>query len=430
MIHAYRLHGKNIILDVHSGSVHVVDSAAYEAITRWGSFDFAGMEDLREEIQALIAQKKLFAPPPDIPVKKSGSLKAMCLHVAHTCNLTCDYCFAGAGRYHGDEALMPLDTGKRALDFLLANAGGHKHLDVDFFGGEPLLNWPVVRALVAYARAREPETGKRFRFTLTTNGLLLDDEITDLCNREMHNVVLSLDGRREVHDRLRKTVGGQGSYDIVVPKFQRFVRRRGGRSYYIRGTFTHANPDFTRDLYHMAGLGFRALSMEPVVCAPESPHALTPADLRTVEREYEALALEMAPRQGTPEAFSFYHYHLDLQHGPCIHKRAAGCGVGTEYVAVTPGGALYPCHQFVGEERFLLGDVWQGFTRPDTRAEFAACHLFSKPACRECWAMYYCAGGCPANAYHASGSIQGVHEDGCTLFRKRMECAIWLGVRG
>ena len=430
MIHAYQLHGRHIIIDVHSGSVHVVDSAACEAVVKYPAFDFTGAEDLRDEIQALVNQKKLFAPALEIPVKKSGNLKAMCLHVAHTCNLTCDYCFAQAGRYHGAAALMPLETGKRAIDFLAANAGGHRNLDVDFFGGEPLMNWPVVKALAAYARGLEHETGKRFRFTLTTNGLLLDDEVTAFCNREMQNVVLSLDGRREVHDRLRRTVDGRGSYDIVVPKFQKFVRQRGNRGCYIRGTFTHANPDFTRDLYHMADLGFQALSMEPVVCGPESPHALTKDDLQIVKQAYEALALEMARRRGAPDAFSFYHFNLDLARGPCIHKRAAGCGVGTDYVAVTPAGELYPCHQFVGEEQFRLGDVWQGITRPEIRAEFAACNLYSKPACGECWAKYYCAGGCPANAYHAGGSIHGVYEDGCELFRKRMECAIWLQTGG
>ena len=435
MIHAYQLHGDYIVADVHSGSVHIVDPVAFFAITHWDTFDEAvlrenfpdeDIEGLREEIQSLIDQKKLFAPEIAVPAKKSAALKAMCLHVAHTCNLTCDYCFAQAGRYHGAEALMPFEVGRQALDLLLANAGSHKNLEVDFFGGEPLMNWQVVKNLVAYARGREPETGKRFRFTLTTNGLLLNDEVTEFCNREMSNVVLSLDGRREVHDRLRKTVNGQGSYDVIVPKFQRFVQARGKGNYYIRGTFTGANPDFTNDLYHMADLGFKDLSMEPVVCGENSPHALTRVGLNTVLREYEALALEMARRKGGTNEFSFYHYNLDLAHGPCIHKRVAGCGVGTEYVAVTPAGDLYPCHQFVGEEQFCMGNVREGITRTDLRAEFAACTLHSKTECRDCWAKYYCAGGCAANAHHASGNIQGVYEDGCELFKKRMECAIWL----
>jgi len=430
MIHAYKLHGKHIVLDIHSGAVHVVDPVAYEAITRFDTFDFSGVEGLRAEIQALIDQNKLFAPEIAVPIKKGEALKALCLHVAHTCNFTCDYCFARAGRYRGAEALMPFEVGKRALDFLLANAGAHKHLEVDFFGGEPLMNWQVVKNLVAYARAREPETGKRFRFTLTTNGLLLDGEVADFCNREMQNVVLSLDGRRHIHDKFRRTVNGHGSYDIVVPKLQAFVKKRGARNYYIRGTFTCANPDFTRDLYHMAGLGFHALSMEPVVCDDNSPHALTRSDLDIVLKEYESLALEMARRQGMAHEFSFYHFNMDLKRGPCVHKRVAGCGVGTDYLAVTPTGELYPCHQFAGEEAFRLGDVWQGIARPALRGEFAACNLYSKAECRDCWAKYYCAGGCPANAHRASGSIHGIYEAGCELFKKRMECAIWLAAAG
>jgi len=457
MIHAYTLHGKHIILDTGSGAVHVTDPVAYYAITHWPVTDselrarFPGEnpDGLTEDIEALIAAQKLFSPEIELAPMRSEAqrtltrpegaephrrCKALCLHVSHTCNLTCDYCFAQAGRYRGEEALMPFEVGRRALDYLLEHSGGHKNLEVDFFGGEPLLNWQVVKDLVRYAREKEREAGKRFRFTLTTNGVLIDDDVIAFCNREMSNAVLSLDGRREVHDHLRRTVHGRGSYDLVVPKFQKFARAHcasehsGEKNYYMRGTFTHFNPDFTRDLYHMAGLGFHSLSMEPVVCAPESEYALTPADIEKIKAEYEALALEMARRRGTPEAFSFYHYNLDLKHGPCIYKRVKGCGSGTEYMAVTPAGEFYPCHQFVGEPDFCMGSVWEGVTRPDIHAQFTACTLQTRPACRGCWAKYWCAGGCAANAYHACGNINGVYEAGCELFKKRMECAIWLAV--
>jgi len=434
MIHACELHGSHIILDVNSGSVHATDPVAFYAITHWGitraelaeKFPGEDLTGLFEDIQALIDQQKLFAPEIQLStVNCQLSIKALCLHVSHTCNLTCDYCFAGAGKYRGEEALMPYETGRRALDFLLENSGTHRNLEVDFFGGEPLMNWPVVKDLVAYARSKERVFGKRFRFTLTTNGVLVDDEVTSFANREMDNVVLSLDGRREVHDRLRRTVNHRGSYDLVVPKFQQFAKARGEKNYYIRGTFTHFNPDFTQDLYHMADLGFKSLSMEPVVCPPESEYALTPEDIEIVKQEYEKLALEMARRRGTPEEFSFYHYNIDLKHGPCLHKRVAGCGSGRDYLAVTPAGALYPCHQFVGEPEFCMGDVWRGVTRPALREAFS-CALHERPACRDCWAKYHCAGGCAANAYHASGDIRGVYEQGCGMFKKRMECAIWL----
>lgn len=416
----------------------MTDPAAYEAIGHWDDWDAAALQAkfslssadvsaLQCEIQALIDRKQLFSPALALPEKRrDGTVKALCLHVAHSCNMACDYCFAQAGRYRGPEALMPFEVGKQALLFLLAHSGKRRHLEVDFFGGEPLLNWQVVKDLVGFARSREREAGKLFRFTLTTNGLLLDDEVTAFCNREMDNVVLSLDGRPAVHDRLRRTLHGQGSYALVVPKFQEFVRRRGSRSYYIRGTFTHANPAFTKDLYHMADLGFRALSMEPVVCPADSPHALTRADLDVVLREYEALALEMHRRQGGPREFTFYHYNLDLKRGPCLYKRAAGCGSGTEYFAVTPAGKLYPCHQFVGEEAFCMGDVWRGIARENLRDDFAACTIANQAECRSCWAKYYCAGGCAANAFHAAGSMHGVYRTGCELFQKRMECAIYL----
>ncbi|MDR1465110.1 MAG: thioether cross-link-forming SCIFF peptide maturase [Oscillospiraceae bacterium] len=456
MIHAYQCNGYHIVLDIGSGAVHVTDPAAYEAIVRLDrgegcaavsaalatghGLPSAETDELLADIEMLRRRGQLFAPEAwgegadavdyaslaAAHRAKEPVVKALCLHVSHTCDLACRYCFAQAGRYHGPEALMSFGVGRQALDFLLAHAGTRRHLEVDFFGGEPLLNWDVVKRLVAYARGREAESGKRFRFTLTTNGMRLDDEVTDFCNREMSNVVLSLDGRRETHDRLRRTPADAGSYDTVVPKFQRFVERRRGGTYYMRGTFTHENPDFTRDLLHMASLGFRQLSMEPVVAAPGDPLALSPADLGVILAEYERLAAEMARRQGTAEAFSFYHFNLDLAHGPCLYKRVTGCGAGTEYLAVTPTGDFYPCHQFVGDPAFRLGNVRDGLTNPALIADFRACTLYTRPTCRDCWARLYCSGGCCANAYHASGSIRGVYEDGCTLFRKRIECAIML----
>ena len=321
---------------------------------------------------------------------------------------------------------MSFDVGKRALDFLVENSGDRRNLEVDFFGGEPLMNWQVVKDLVAYARSIEKDAGKNFRFTLTTNGVLLDDEVTDFCNREMHNVVLSLDGRKEVNDRFRVDVAGRGSYDRIVPNFQRFVAKRGDKSYYMRGTYTHYNTDFTNDLFHMADLGFTELSMEPVVCAPGDPCALTEEDFPVLCEQYEILAKDMLRRWREGKPITFYHYMVDLKHGPCIYKRVTGCGSGTEYMAVTPWGELFPCHQFVGDPKYSLGNIWDGVTNAAVQGEFRACNAYSRPDCKDCWARLYCSGGCAANSYHATGSIGGVYEYGCRLFKKRMECAIML----
>ena len=319
---------------------------------------------------------------------------------------------------------MSYEVGRQALDFLIAHSGTRHNLEVDFFGGEPLMNFEVVKQLVAYARSIEQEHGKNFRFTLTTNGMLIDDDVIDFANREMHNVVLSLDGRKEVHDRFRVDHAGHGSWERIVPKFQKLVNARGGRGYYMRGTFTHANPDFLNDIKQMLDLGFTELSMEPVVCAPDDPSALTKDDLEVVFDQYEQLAALMLERIDEGRPFTFYHYMIDLAGGPCIYKRISGCGSGTEYMAVTPWGDLYPCHQFVGEEKFKLGNVWDGVTAPDVQEQFAACNVYTKPECADCWAKLYCSGGCAANAYHATGSVNGVYSTGCELFKKRMECAI------
>ena len=453
MTHQYKLGGRNIVLDVCSGAVHVVDDAAYdmialfedhpkEEVLRTLAEKYAGdpevtADELAEcysQIEALRDAGALFTPDTfepmagDLKAKTAGVVKALCLHVAHTCNLNCSYCFASQGKYHGERAVMSFEVGKRALDFLVENSGTRRNLEVDFFGGEPLLNFDVVKQLVAYARGIEKDAKKNFRFTLTTNGMLIDDDVIDFANREMHNVVLSLDGRKEIHDRFRVDYAGRGSWDTIVPKFQKLVEARGGKNYYMRGTFTHANPDFLRDIETMLDLGFTELSMEPVVCAADDPSALTQDDLPVVLRQYEELADLMIRRRKAGKPFTFYHYMIDLTAGPCIYKRISGCGSGTEYMAVTPWGDLYPCHQFVGDEAFRLGDIWHGVTNTAVQSEFAACNVYARPDCRDCWAKLYCSGGCAANAYHATGSVRGVYKYGCELFRKRMECAILAAV--
>ena len=451
MIHSYKLGELNIVLDICSGSVHVVDDVAFDMInmyetasseeivsailSKYSETDGVTKDEILEgleQIEQLKQQGKLFTPDTFSPMagelkrKTAGVVKALCLHVAHTCNLNCSYCFASQGKYHGERDVMSFEVGKRALDFLIENSGTRHNLEVDFFGGEPLMNWQVVKDLVAYARLREKETGKNFRFTLTTNGVLIDDDVIDFANREMSNVVLSLDGRREIHDRFRVDYMGNGSFDKIVPKFQRLVEARGHKNYYMRGTFTHANPDFLKDIETMLDLGFTELSMEPVVCASDDPSALTKEDKEIVMEQYERLAELMLKKHREDKPFTFYHYMIDLKGGPCVYKRVSGCGSGTEYMAVTPWGDLYPCHQFVGEEEYLLGNVFDGVTNKKMQDKFASCNVYTRPECADCWAKLYCSGGCAANAYHATGDITGVYKDGCDLFRKRMECAIML----
>ena len=453
MIHQYKLGGYNIVLDVCSGSVHAVDELAYDIIAmfesesrdtiirelteKYRTAEGVTAEEVGEcydQIAQLKAADKLFAPDTfqpmagELKARTSGVIKALCLHIAHTCNLNCSYCFASQGKYHGDRALMSYEVGKRALDFLIENSGSRHNLEVDFFGGEPLMNFDVVKQLVAYARSIEKQHNKHFRFTLTTNGVLIDDDVIDFANREMSNVVLSLDGRKEVHDRYRVDYAGNGSWEKIVPKFQKLVAARDGKNYYMRGTFTHANPDFLEDIKTMLELGFSELSMEPVVTAADDPSALTEADRAVVMEQYEKLAELMLQRDKEGKPFTFYHYMIDLKGGPCIYKRISGCGSGTEYMAVTPWGDLYPCHQFVGDEKFRLGDIWHGVDNHAIQDEFASCNVYAHEECRDCWARLYCSGGCAANAYHATGSVRGVYEAGCELFRKRMECAIMVAV--
>ena len=451
MVHQYKLNGYNIVLDTCSGSVHVVDEVAYDIIAMYKEKDTGEIVkyitetykneeiteqdvlDCIEDVKSLEDAGKLYTPDTYEGMafdfkNRNTVIKALCLHVAHTCNLNCAYCFASQGKYHGERALMSFEVGKRALDFLIENSGTRHNLEVDFFGGEPLMNWVVVKELVSYARVQEKIHNKNFRFTLTTNGVLVDDDVIDFCNKEMSNVVLSLDGRQEVHDRLRVDYMGRGSYDLIVPKFQEFVKKRGGKNYYMRGTFTHNNIDFTNDIFHMADLGFTELSMEPVVCSPEDASALTEEDLPILFDQYEILAKEMINRKKEGRPFTFYHYMLDLTHGPCIYKRISGCGSGTEYMAVTPTGDLYPCHQFVGDNKYLLGNIWDGVTNKEVQNEFKLCNAYARPECNDCWAKLYCSGGCAANSYHASGKITGIYEYGCELFKKRIECAVMIQV--
>ena len=453
MIHQYQLGGYNIVLDICSGSVHAVDELAYDVIAlfeteprdaiikklweKYQGTDGVTPDEIGEcydQIVQLKAAGKLFTEDSFAPMagelkaRTSGVIKALCLHIAHTCNLNCSYCFASQGKYHGDRALMSFEVGKRALDFLVEHSGSRHNLEVDFFGGEPLMNFDVVKQLVAYARSIEKEKDKHFRFTLTTNGVLIDDDVIDFVNREMSNVVLSLDGRKEVHDRYRVDYAGNGSWEKIVPKFQKLVAAREGKNYYMRGTFTHANPDFLEDIKTMLDLGFSELSMEPVVAAAGDPAALTESDKAVVMEQYEKLAEMMLQRDKEGNPFTFYHYMIDLKGGPCIYKRISGCGSGTEYMAVTPWGDLYPCHQFVGEEKFKLGDIWNGVSNHAIQEEFASCNVYAREECRDCWARLYCSGGCAANAYHATGSVRGVYQQGCDLFRKRIECAVMVAV--
>jgi len=437
----------NIILDIASGSIHNVDDVAFDVISMYeqSSLDEIiklvkmkypkltddEINELFSEIEQLKSSGKLFADDafaPSAAINQKVTIKALCMNVAHVCNMRCAYCFAGRGEYGGGDELMSLDVGKRAIDFLVENSDGRRNLDVDFFGGEPLLNWEVVKAIVAYAREIEKVKGKNFRFTFTTNGLMLDDEVMSFLNQEIHNVVLSLDGRPEVNDFYRVKADGSGSYAEIVDKYKKIVEVRKGKGYYIRGTITRKNLDFVNDILHLADLGFKEISLEPVVAKPGEEYGLTMDDLPDLSRQYEILATEMLRREKQKRGFSFYHFNLDLTGGPCIHKRIAGCGVGTEYLAVTPSGSLYPCHQFVGEEKFVIGNIWQGITNNELRSEFSGWDIYSRAKCKDCWAKMYCAGGCAANAYNDVGSIGAVYELGCEIFKKRLECAIMLKI--
>ncbi len=454
MIHQYKNNGYNIVMDVNSGSVHVVDDVVYELIplaerlVGQGITDQASlcraareeghlscpageMEEAAEEILALYREGSLFTE--DIYEgyigdfkKRQTVVKALCLHIAHDCNLACQYCFAQEGEYHGRRALMSFEVGKKALDFLVAHSGNRVNLEVDFFGGEPLMNWQVVKELVAYGRSLEEPYHKKFRFTLTTNGVLLDGEVLEFANREMSNLVLSIDGRRQVHDRMRPFRGGQGSYDLIVPKFLEAAKSRGQMNYYVRGTFTRNNLDFSEDVRHLADLGFEQISVEPVVADPKEPYALQEEDIPRLLEEYDKLAADLLKRHREGKPVNFFHFMIDLQGGPCVAKRLSGCGSGTEYLAVTPWGDLYPCHQFVGNEAFLLGNVEEGIVRQDLVDAFKCCNVYAKEKCRNCFAKFYCSGGCAANSYNCHGNINDAYDLGCELEKKRVECAVMI----
>ena len=444
MVHQYKNNGYDIVLDVNSGAIHVVDDVTYDVIALYEGhtreeivnslrerYPETEVEEALDEVQMLVDNEELFTKDTyenyimDFK-KRPTVVKALCLHIAHDCNLACQYCFAEEGEYHGRRALMSFEVGKKALDFLIANSGNRRNLEVDFFGGEPLMNWQVVKDLVAYGREQEKLHDKKFRFTLTTNGVLLNDEVMEFCNREMGNVVLSIDGRKEVHDKMRPFRKGAGSYDLIVPKFQQFAESRHQDKYYVRGTFTHYNLDFSEDVLHLADLGFKQISVEPVVAEPKESYAIREEDLPKLFAEYDRLAAEMVRRHGTEKDFNFFHFMLDLTGGPCVAKRLSGCGSGTEYLAVTPWGDLYPCHQFVGEEKYLMGNVDDGILNTDIRDEFKCCNVYAKEKCRKCFARFYCSGGCAANAYNFSGDICGAYDIGCELQKKRIECAIMI----
>ncbi len=448
MIHQYKNNGYNIVMDINSGAIHVVDEVSYDMIALYEDHDKDAviaevaktypnisreeLEEAYDEITSLKEEGSLFTKDEyeDRVIdytKRPTVVKALCLHIAHACNLSCKYCFAEEGLYHGKKAeLMPYEVGKQALDFLVANSGNRRNLEVDFFGGEPLLNFDVVKQLVEYGRELEKTHDKHFRFTLTTNGVLLNDEIMEFANREMDNVVLSIDGRKEIHDMMRPFQRGDGSYDIILPKFQKFAESRGQQKYYARGTFTHNNLDFSEDVLHLADLGFKQISVEPVVAQSTDDYALQEEDLPKLFEEYDKLAAEMVKRHGTDKDFTFFHFMIDLEGGPCVYKRLSGCGSGTEYMAVTPTGELYPCHQFVGTEGFKMGDVWTGITNTEMQTQFKGCNVYSRPACKDCFAKFYCSGGCAANAYNFTGDIRGNYALGCELQKKRIECAIMI----
>lgn len=449
MIHQYKLNGYNVVLDVNSGAVHIVDDLFYDLLgcldepftekcPDWLFQRFEHghtrqeIEETYQEIIALHKADQLFSSDDYDKFEKMmvpAPVKAMCLHIAHDCNLRCKYCFADSGEYMGHRELMSVEVGKAAIDYLIRYSRGRHNLEVDFFGGEPLMNFDVVKEVVNYARSLEKEHDKLFRFTITTNGILLNDDKIDFINREMSNVVLSIDGRKEVNDPMRPRVDGRGSYDSIIPKFQRLVEKRRDSQfdqYYVRGTFTKFNKDFANDVLHLNSLGFDQISVEPVVADPSAPYALTEEDLPDVFAEYERLADIMVKRAGTKEDFNFFHFMIDLDQGPCAIKRLRGCGCGNEYVAVTPSGDVYPCHQFVGHTDWKMGDVFSQSLDFERKKQFASATVYGKEECKNCWAKFYCSGGCNANSMQHCGDILKPFQLSCELEKKRVECAIMI----
>ena len=445
MIHKYKLNGLNIVLDVNSGGVHLVDELTYDLLDNVAppfeaecpqnvvdklskSYSPEDIRDCYGEIVELYNDKILFSEDDYEKYAQysvASPVKAMCLNIAHDCQLRCKYCFASTGDFGKGRKLMSFETGKHAIDFLLENSGDRPNLELDFFGGEPLMNFGVVKQVVEYARSREKEYNKKFRFTITTNGLLLDDEKIDFINREMSNVVLSIDGRKEVNDYFRVLPNGQGCYDIIMPKYRKLVAGRGDKEYYVRGTFTNKNLDFSNDVFALNEAGFDQISVEPVV-GDDDVYALTEKDLPAVFAEYEKLALKLLENEKKGKKFNFFHFMLDLDQGPCAIKRLRGCGCGNDYVAITPDGDIFPCHQFVGIDEYKMGNIDEGTFNQEMKADFAKAHVYSKPDCRDCWAKFYCSGGCNANNYQYMGDIRTAHKISCQLEKKRLECAIMM----
>ncbi|MEE8835808.1 MAG: thioether cross-link-forming SCIFF peptide maturase [Eubacteriales bacterium] len=445
MVYLYKNNGYNMCLDVNSGSVHVLDDISYDVLSLMNGgkkdeeitealkekYDAAEVSETIGEIRALKAEGALFSEDPYRPYIDHYSarptvVKALCLQIAHDCNLACRYCFADEGEYHGKRGLMSYEVGKKALDFVIKNSGSRRNLEVDFFGGEPTMNWQVVKDLVAYGRSQEKEHNKRFRFTLTTNGVLLNDEIMDFCDKEMELVVMSVDGRKEVHDHMRPFRNGKGSFGLVIPKFQKWAERRHQDRYYVRGTYTHYNLDFAKDVLAMADLGFKQISIEPVVAPPTEDYAIREEDVPVLCEQYDILAKEVIKRAKEGRGFNFYHFMIDLSGGPCVYKRLSGCGAGGEYLAVSPWGDFYPCHQFDGNEEFIIGNVDEGVTRPDLVEAFKKINVYSREECTNCFARFYCSGGCAANSWNFTHSINSTYRIGCELQRKRIECALMI----
>lgn len=445
MIHKYKLNGFNIVLDVNSGGVHLVDELTYDlldiieppfeekcpqqVIDRLSDkYPAEEISTCYDEIAELYNDKILFSEDDYEKYAKysvASPVKAMCLNIAHDCQLRCKYCFASTGDFGKGRKLMSLETGKHAIDFLLENSGDRPNLELDFFGGEPLMNFKVVKQIVEYARSREKEFNKKFRFTITTNGLLLDDDKIDFINREMSNVVLSIDGRKEINDYFRVLPNGQGCYDMILPKYKKLVEGRGDKEYYVRGTFTNRNKDFSNDVFALYEAGFDQISVEPVV-GDSDEYALVMDDLPEIFDEYERLANRIIENEKNGKKFNFFHFMIDLDQGPCAIKRLRGCGCGNDYVAITPDGDIFPCHQFVGIDEYKMGNIDEGTFNQEMKADFAQAHVYSKPECRECWAKFYCSGGCNANNYQYQGDIRKAHKISCELEKKRLECAIML----
>ena len=441
MIHKFSQNGFNIVVDVYSGMVHVLDDTAYEALNYFEVLDDHSMieklsdkhsrDDIIEaldELKYLKEQGILFTKNPYKDLRKAEEerplIKALCLHIAHDCNLRCKYCFASTGDFGHSRGLMSLETAKTAIDFLLTNSGARKKLEVDFFGGEPLMNFEVVKETVKYGREREKESGKNIRFTLTTNGMLLTDEVMDFVNKNMSNLVLSIDGRQEVNDRVRHRVDSSGTYKHILPLIKAAADSRSQENYYVRGTFTRHNLDFAEDVLHLADLGFKQVSVEPVVASVDKDYALKNEDVDIICKEYERLTTEFIKRQKEGNGFNFFHFQLELENGPCVSKRLKGCGAGDEYIAITPEGEIYPCHQFVGNERFLMGNVNNGILDEGIRRQFKGSNIFTKEKCKECWCKFYCSGGCAANAWLYNKDVNIPYELGCELQKKRVECAL------